>query len=95
MKNNNKVTEKNNLEKVSDMFSLPKDVVISAMTIKITGCNEVVVENYCSIAEYNSEKLRIMGKKSRVVITGKNLVIVNFSDRTIMVRGRLCEVKFI
>ncbi len=85
----------NNLEKISDIFSLPKDVVMSAMIVKMVGNGEIVVENYCSISEYNSSVIKLTGKKSRLAIEGRNLMIVYFSNNYIIIRGCIKAVKFI
>ena len=82
------------LEKISDMFSLPKDVVMSAMTVKIVGNGEIIVENYCTIAEYNSCNIKLLGKKSGLSVGGNNLTIVYFSCKNIIIRGCIKEVKF-
>ncbi|MBE5939816.1 MAG: hypothetical protein E7266_05400 [Lachnospiraceae bacterium] len=86
---------RNGKERISEIFSLPKDVVLAAMTLKVVGYNEAIIENYCNIVEYNSCILKIRGKKSGIIICGKNLTISRFADNSLILYGRIEQVKFI
>ena len=60
-------------EKLASAASMPKDVVLGASIITITGITEVCVENYRGIIEYRDCRVRRQTKDGQLRLTGKRL----------------------
>ena len=82
------------MEKLVDALQLPKDLMLGALNIQLLGRYEAYVENYKSIIEYNDKEISLLGKKSKVTISGENLRIVCFSKDDMRIKGCLYEIKF-
>ncbi|MDE6209709.1 MAG: YabP/YqfC family sporulation protein [Lachnospiraceae bacterium] len=80
--------------KITDKLELPKDLLLGAMNIYLTGSYEAYIENYKSIIEYNDKKISVRGKKNIVIINGKNLKIDNFTKTDMVIKGIISEVIF-
>ncbi len=79
---------------ISDKFELPKDLLLGAMNIHMTGKYEAYIENYRSIKEYEVSKIIINGHKNTVTILGNNLKIEYFSKTDMKIKGLISEVHF-
>lgn len=64
-----------------------KEVIYNLPVITVLGKNEVHIENILSIVEYESCIIRVKVYKSTVSITGKDLVIVNYNQEEIHIKG--------
>ena len=80
--------------KIANKLDLPKDLVLGAMNIHLTGNYEVYVENYKAIMQYSSENITLRGKNNIVHIKGKRLCIDNFSKTDMIIKGYVVEVSF-
>ena len=79
-------------ENVVDRLGLPKDLLLGAINIEVTGQYEVYVENYSSIIEYTDRVIKIRGKGLSVKIGGKNLVIDWYTKNDMRIVGVIKEV---
>lgn len=79
---------------ISDKFELPKDLLLGAMNIHMTGKYEAYIENYKSIKEYDGTKIVINGKRNCVSICGTNLKIEYFTKTDMKIKGIISEVLF-
>lgn len=86
----NKMTEAK--ENVVERLGLPKDLLLGAINIEITGQYEVYVENYSSIIEYTDRVIKIRGKGVSVKIAGKNLVIDTYTKNDMCIVGIIKEI---
>ena len=82
------------MEKLIDTLQLPKDLMLGALNIRLLGQYEAYIENYKCIIEYNDKVISLLGKKSKVTISGENLRIVCFSKDDMRIKGCLYEIKF-
>lgn len=78
--------------KIVDRFQLPKDLLLGAMNISITGQYEAYIENYSSIIEYTDCVIKIRGKGVCLKIAGKNLVIDSYSKDDMCIKGIIREI---
>lgn len=79
-------------ENLVDRLDLPKDLLLGAINICITGQYEAYIENYNSIIEYTDRVIKIRGKNLSVKITGKNLIIDSYSKDDMSIKGIIKEV---
>lgn len=87
--------ETNISNKIIDTFQLPKDVLLGASIISITGNTNIVIENFKSIIKYQTDLLLIQCKKNRVQISGKNLQLEQYTKEELTVCGIISEIKFL
>jgi len=78
----------------AEALSVPKDVMLSAMIVTVTGKNDLYVENYNNIIEYSDCILKLQGKSSRIMIKGKRFELHFFSKNCLMLKGVICEIKY-
>ncbi|MGN0383320.1 MAG: YabP/YqfC family sporulation protein [Eubacterium sp.] len=81
-------------ENIIEACDLPKDTMLGAMLITFIGQNELLVENYKSITEFTDTELKITGTKSRVHISGRELMICNYDGVEMKIKGIIDELKF-
>lgn len=79
-------------ERLVDRLELPKDLLLGAINISITGQYEAYIENYSSIIEYTDCVIKIRGKGVSIKILGKNLVIDSYSADDMYIKGIIREI---
>ena len=50
-------------ENISDNLKLPKEVLLGASVLHVTGQYEIYIENYKNIIEYTDTLIKLQGKK--------------------------------
>lgn len=78
-----------------ESLKLPKDSMLGASIVTITGNCEVFVENYKGILEYSSESIVLQGKTCKIELTGKRLSIVYYTNEDMKISGRISTVRYI
>lgn len=85
-----KQTEKENyMEVISNNLRLPSDILASAPIVTATGRNQVCIENYKGIIEYNGELIKVQTKVCRICIEGTNLNIDYFTNDEMRISGMI------
>ncbi len=94
MKNSRKNTDKKQEAKLNmvNKMDLPKDLLLGAVNVKITGKWEMYVENYKSIIEYTDTVIKLQGKDTRIKIIGKKLKISCYTKEDMEIKGIINEV---
>lgn len=82
------------MEAVSKVLGLPADVLAGAPIITAYGRNELVIENYKSIIEYNGTLIKVQTKLCRIVIEGVNLNIVHFNNDEMKITGIIHSILY-
>jgi sporulation protein YqfC len=83
------------LEILSNQLKLPSDILAGAPIITALGRNEVCVENYKGILEYNNCIIKILTKIGRVNIEGKNLMIQYFTNDEMKITGMIYSINYV
>ena len=81
-------------ERLASAASMPRDVVLGASIITITGVSEVCVENYRGIIEYTDTLIRVQTKHGQVRLCGKRLQIDYYTNDEMKITGRVISVEF-
>lgn len=76
-----------NRELVVESLKLPKDSVLGASIVTLTGNTDAFVENYKGIIEYTSEMILLQGKNCKIQICGKRLNIVYYTNEDMKING--------
>ncbi|NLK27455.1 MAG: sporulation protein [Clostridiales bacterium] len=87
-KNKRKKKERiNYLEELSNHLHLPQDILVGAPIITATGRNEICLENYKGIIEYNGNIIKVQTKMCKICIEGRNLNILYFTEDEMRITG--------
>lgn len=81
-------------EEMVDTLELPKDLMYGAVLVSITGRNEMLIENYRGILEYNQTIIRLQAKTCHLVIQGKNLHISYYTNEEMKITGIIDSVLY-
>lgn len=81
-------------EEIVETLELPKDLMYGAVLVSLTGRQEVLVENYRGILEYNQKHISLQTKTCRLVIQGKNLHISYYTNEEMKITGMIDSVLY-
>jgi sporulation protein YqfC len=82
------------LEELSSHINLPADVLAGAPIITAIGRNEICLENYKGIIEYNSSLVKVQTKACKISIEGKELNILYFTEDEMKVTGFIKAIHY-
>lgn len=91
MKRNKKIKKQNKLER---MLEIPKEISSSEPKTTIMGFNEMLVENYKGILEYQEFFIRISTYSGIININGFNLNLTEMTNDDIMITGKIESIDF-
>lgn len=80
---------KRNIRKIDELLELPKEVCSNIPKIIITGFEEIIIENFKGILEYEEFFVRINTHLGIVNINGYGLSLENMTDDDIKVKGKI------
>ena len=81
-------------EKMISQLELPKDLMLGAAIVTITGRKEVLVENYKGILEYEDSFIKIQTKNCRILISGSHLAIDYYTNEEMKIVGLIDSVSY-
>ncbi|MBQ9267552.1 MAG: sporulation protein YqfC [Clostridia bacterium] len=82
---------KNIKEKFSDMMELPKELLLDIPRLTMLGNEDILIENYKGIVEYEENVIRLSNK---INIFGERLNVEEITDTEIMITGKINNVEF-
>jgi sporulation protein YqfC len=82
------------LEELSNRLHLPADVLAGAPIITATGRNELCLENYKGIIEYNGNLIKVQTKLCKICIEGKQLNILYFTEDEMRITGYIQAIYY-
>ncbi len=94
-KKNHRMQIQKKRELVVESLKLPKDSLLGASIITVTGENDVFVENYKGILQYSDDLILLQGKNRRIELKGKNLTIVYYTNEDMKIRGMIETISFL
>lgn len=71
------------------MLEMPKEVCSNIPKISITGFEEMIIENFKGILEYEEFYVRVKTQIGIININGYNLNLENMTDDDIKVSGKI------
>lgn len=91
MMKNKKLSKKENLERKKELIveslKLPKDSVLGASIVTVTGNTDAYIENYRGILEYSPQSIVLQGKTCQISIVGKRLSIDYYTNEDMKISG--------
>lgn len=82
------------MRSVGDFFDIPREVVGKAPKITITAFDEIMIENFKGIIEYEDFFVRINTHIGIVNINGFNLNLNQMNEDDILVTGKIGSIEF-
>lgn len=80
--------------KVGDLLEMPVEVTSNLPKITISGFDEIVIENFVGILEYEEFFVRIKTHIGNVIINGFNMKLTQLNSEDIMVKGIISNINF-
>ena len=87
-----KYNQSNKRSKIDKLLEIPDEVVSDVPKLTIVSFNEVLIENYKSILEYQDYYIRINTSIGVVNINGYDLELSEMTTDDLMVRGKIESV---
>lgn len=81
-------------EKVVNTLELPKDLMLGAPILTVTGRKELILTNYKGILEYEDSFIRIQTKTCRIVISGVHLAINYYTNEEMKITGFFESIQY-
>ncbi len=80
--------------KLDSLLEMPREVVSTDVKITILGFNEILIENYKNILEYEEVFIKINIFEGTINIHGFNLNLEQMTDDDIKVTGKIDSIDF-
>ena len=80
---------KNTMSKLNRILEMPQEVYTDNPKITITGFNEMIIENFKGILEYEDYYIRINTALGIININGYELKLENMTNDDIKVTGKI------
>ena len=79
-------------EQMAERLKLPKDLVMGAAVLTVTGRSEAYIENYRGIIEYTEQKIRLQTKTCQMTLCGERLHIDYYTEDEMKISGEIGEI---
>jgi len=81
-------------EKLTNLLSLPKEIVLDLPVLMATGRNEINVENYKSLIEFTETRIRIRTKDGEMAVEGEGLKLRQITTENILIYGKITGILY-
>jgi len=85
--------KKNALSRIDRLLEMPQEVYSDTPKLTITGFNEMVIENFKGILEYEDYYIRINTSLGMININGYELKLENMTNDDIKVNGKVESIE--
>ena len=85
----------NSKELIVESLKLPKDTMLGAAIVTITGNREAFIENYKVILEYTTYSIVLQGKNCKICFEGKRLSIDYYTNEDMKISGSIDTVRYV
>ncbi len=82
------------LNRINEILELPREVVSKVPKITVTGFEEILIENFKGILEYEDFFVRISTHVGNININGFNLKLSQMTEDDIAVSGKIESLDF-
>lgn len=80
--------------KLDSILELPREVASSDIKLTLNGFDEVLIENYKNILEYQDILVKINTFEGAITIYGFDLRLEEMTDEDIKVNGKIDSIEF-
>ena len=85
--------KKKKISRLEKILEIPQEIYSDVPKIVITGFNEMVIENFKSILEYEEFFIRINTYIGIININGYNLNLENMTDDDLKITGKIESIE--
>lgn len=85
----------NRIDQLSEVAKIPKDVMLGYPIISVVGVQEMTIQNYRGILEFNSTCIRVSNKICQIKIEGESLDIPYYQNDEMKITGRIYRIEYI
>ena len=85
----------NSKELIVESLKLPKDTMLGAAIVTVTGNREAFIENYKGIIEYTTESIVLQGNNCKICFEGKRLSIDYYTNEDMKISGSIDAVRYV
>ena len=82
-------------EIIVESLKLPKDSMLGASIVSVTGNREAFIQNYKGILEYTKDTIVLQGKNCRICFQGKQLSIDYYTNEDMKISGIIENVRYL
>ena len=82
-------------EKFTEVLELPKELILDLPKLTMVGNKDMMIENYKSVMEYGSARIRVNTGLGVVKITGMGLLIKEITSEDIIISGEIYALEFL
>lgn len=80
---------KKNISRIDRLLEIPQEIYTNVPKITITGFNEMIIENFKGILEYEDYYIRINTSLGIINVNGYELRLENMTNDDIKVTGKI------
>ena len=80
--------------KLDSLLELPREVASSDIKLTLNGFDEILIENYKNILEYQDIFIKVNTFEGTITIYGFNLKLDQMTDEDIKVIGKIDSIEF-
>lgn len=80
--------------KLDSLLEIPREVVSTDIKITVNGFDEILIENYKNILEYQDILIKVNTFEGAIAIYGFNLKLDQLTDEDIKVNGKIDTIEF-
>ena len=81
-------------KRITDILEMPKEIVSNIPKITILGFNEMLIENYKGILEYEAFYIKINTYIGVINVNGFNLKLNQMTEEDILIKGKIDSIDF-
>ena len=85
---------KKRFNKINEFLEIPEEVITDKPKITILGFEELVIENYKNILEYEEVFIKVNTYIGAINITGFNLKLIQMNAEDLMITGTIDSIDF-
>ena len=82
-------------EALVESLKLPRDIIMGALKVTLTGSHEAWIENYRGILEYTENQILLQGKTCQVCFEGTRLCIDYYTNEDMKISGCIACIRYL
>lgn len=80
--------------KTMDAMEIPPDTSPGCSYLQLYGNRQLKLENYTRIIDYNESRLLLQCKTCQMEISGRHLLITQYTGQQLTVAGQIIDIQF-
>ena len=80
--------------KVGELLEMPVEITSNLPKITISGFEEVIIENFEGILDYEEFFVRVKTSIGNVIVNGFNMKLTQLNSEDIMIKGIISNINF-